>query len=127
MIGAEHWVGTPPGEQMAFGNALNIITAPAFGAVGELLSPAAADATVAAESLTSTTGIQIASGGQETVAATQNGILLGTVENGQVKLFQTAAGQIEGHADLVNAGLVSPNAQGFSIAVKYGQVIAGVL
>lgn len=61
---------------------------------------------------------------QATLASTQNGILLGTVENGEIKLFQATAGEIEGHADLVNAGLVSPGAQGFSIAVQNGQVTA---
>jgi hypothetical protein len=58
------------------------------------------------------------------LAGTQNGILIGTVENGQVKLFQAAAGQIEGHADLLKAGLASPGAQGFSIGVQNGQVTA---
>jgi hypothetical protein len=71
-----------------------------------------------------TTEIQLTSGAQQTLAGTQNGILLGTVENGQVNLFETAAGQIEGHADLINAGLASPEAQGFSISVQNGQVTA---
>ena len=70
------------------------------------------------------TEIQLTSGAQQTLAGTQNGILLGTIEDGQVNLFQTVAGQIEGHADLVNAGLVSPGAQGFSLGLENGQVMA---
>jgi RHS repeat-associated protein len=83
---------------------------PAFGAVSQV------------ENATANSGVRLASGAQQTLAGTQNGVLLGTLENGQVNLFQAAAGQIEGHADLLNAGLVSPGAQGFSIGVQSGQV-----
>jgi RHS repeat-associated protein len=81
-------------------------------------SSAATPTLNAAESET----IQLTSGAQQTLAGTQNGILIGTVENGQVNLFETAAGQIEGHSDLLGQGLISPGAQGFSIGVVNGQV-----
>jgi len=70
------------------------------------------------------TGLRLAGGAQSMVAGTQDGVLLGTVENSQINLFQAAAGQIEGHADLLSAGLASPGAQGFSIAVQNGPVTA---
>ena len=106
-----------PSAQMAAGQTASIIS-PFLPLPGlNALKPAAA-----AEATAST--VKLASGAQEMVAGTQNGILLGTVENGQVNLFRTAAGQIEGHADLLKSGLVSPGAQGFSIGVKNGQVTA---
>ena len=67
-------------------------------------------------------GLELTAGAQQTLAGTQNGVLLGTVENGQINLFQSGVGQIMGHSDLVNAGLVSPGAQGFSIGLESGQV-----
>jgi len=66
--------------------------------------------------------ISLSSTTQATLAGTQNGVLLGTVENGQINLFQSGVGQIMGHSDLVNAGLVSPGAQGFSIGLESGKV-----
>ncbi|HEV2327615.1 MAG TPA: DUF6531 domain-containing protein [Verrucomicrobiae bacterium] len=68
--------------------------------------------------------IQLSSSAQQTIANTQNGVLLGTIDpDGTVNLFESSAtGSIQGHADLVTQGLVSPNAQGFSLGVQNGQV-----
>jgi len=58
---------------------------------------------------------------EQTLAETQSGYLLGTVEDGQVSLFG-ATEQIAGHSDLLSQGLISPTAQGFSIVIENGQV-----
>jgi hypothetical protein len=58
----------------------------------------------------------------ETIKASKNGMFLGVVEKGEVRLFQAAAGGVEGHADLVKAGLVSKGAEGFSVGVKNGKI-----
>jgi RHS repeat-associated protein len=60
---------------------------------------------------------------QRTLAGTQNGVLLGTVESGQVNLFEATAGGIENHAQLVSQGLAGPGAQGFSLIIQDGQVV----
>jgi RHS repeat-associated protein len=77
----------------------------------------AADATAGA-------GLNLSSGAQQMLAGTQNGTLLGIIEKGQVFLFESGTGQIMGHSDLLNAGLISKGAQGFSIAVQNGNVTA---
>jgi RHS repeat-associated protein len=68
--------------------------------------------------------LQLAGAAQQTLAQTQNGVLLGTIENGEVNLFQATAGGIEGHSDLLSQGLASENAQGFSLVIQDGDVAA---
>ena len=72
---------------------------------------------------TGSEGLQLTTGAGKTLAGTQNGVLLGTIENGEINLFDASAGQIEGHSGLLNQGLVSPNAEGFSINIQNGQPI----
>jgi RHS repeat-associated protein len=67
-------------------------------------------------------GIQVTDAAKQALAGVQNGILLGTVENGQVSLFPAVAGQLENHAQLVAQGLAGQGAQGFSLIVSEGQV-----
>jgi RHS repeat-associated protein len=83
----------------------------------------AGEALQALNSTRSAASLQLSSGAQQTLAGTQNGVLLGTIEgDGTVNLFESSAGQIEGHADLLDQGLASQNAQGFSIGAQNGQV-----
>jgi len=70
------------------------------------------------------TGMNIADGSKELIANSADDVLLGVVENGNVRLFKSAAGQIEGHSDLLKQRLISSDEQGFSIGVKNGQVIS---
>jgi len=59
------------------------------------------------------------------IAGSGDSILLGVIDNnGVVRLFDTAARNIEGHADLITKDLVDPkNLQGaFWVAVKKGEV-----
>jgi hypothetical protein len=69
-------------------------------------------------------GAKIAEQSRQMIANESDGILLGVVESGKVRLFRTIAGKLEGHADLIKQQLVAPGAQGFSVAVKNGQVVA---
>jgi len=66
--------------------------------------------------------IKLTKAAQETLAATESGVLLGTIEGGEVSLFKSAAGQIEGHSQLLTEGLVGPGAEGFSVVMQNGQV-----
>ena len=75
------------------------------------------------ENVTANSGVRLASGAQQTLAGTQNGVLLGTVENGEVNLFEATAGGIENHAQLVSQGLASQGAQGFSLIIQNGQAV----
>jgi hypothetical protein len=57
----------------------------------------------------------------ETLKASKNGVYLGVIEKGEIRLFESAAGKFEGHSDLLKAGLVSKEAQGFSIGIENGK------
>jgi hypothetical protein len=69
-------------------------------------------------------GLNLASDARKLIQGAKNEYFLGVVENGNVRLFNTAAGQLEHHGQLIQQGLVQPGAQGFSIAVKEGEVVA---
>ena len=60
-------------------------------------------------------GLRIAEGVSQMIkSAKEDDVFLGVIENGNIRLFKTGA-EIEGHSDLLNLGLISKNAQGFSM------------
>jgi len=66
-------------------------------------------------------GLRIAEGVSQMIQSAKEGdVFLGVIENGSIRLFKTGA-EIEGHSDLLNLGLISQNAQGFSVWVLNGK------
>jgi hypothetical protein len=68
-------------------------------------------------------GLKLAEGSRALIQGAKSEYFLGVIENGTVRLFKTALGEIEHHGQLIKQGLVKAGAQGFSIVVKEGKVV----
>jgi len=69
-------------------------------------------------------GLKLSDNVSQLFKGVKNDYFLGVVEGQNIKLFKAAQGQIEHHGQLLQQGMVQRGAQGFSVVVKDGQVVA---
>jgi RHS repeat-associated protein len=86
-------------------------------------------AVLAARGAATALEVSVTTTSTELITTTTDGVLLGVIDStGTIQLFKSGPGvirngvEILGHADLVKAGLVAAESEGFSVAVQAGQV-----